>query len=177
MTLVRLKLNMLEVEETMMAEQICDVNELVEKTIVELRSLSKSLDGDCVKNLGWSRVSHMRTAYSLHGEVRNRYFYGGEAYRSEVQKKIVLFRVVQEVVAVIFNRAKVSHLTVKINYESAPLKIVVESDGQEMPEEVDEKLRNFEWHDIQRRIKLIGGKCSFENKMNGGTKVNIEKKF
>jgi signal transduction histidine kinase len=175
------KMYLYSLEETELNQEqrtfIQQTNDIVGKSITDLRGLIRRLEGCMAQDFDLQDcIGQYLQRFRRNHHVTTELVVTGTSYPLEYEKEIVLFRVIQEVVTVIFKRAKVSHLTVKLNYESDPLKIVVESDGQALPEEADESLQNFGWRDIQRRIKLIGGKCTFENKINGGTKVTIEKK-
>lgn len=157
---------------------IQQTNDIVGKSITDLRGLIRRLEGCMAQDFDLQDcIGQYLQRFRRNHHVTTELVVTGASYLLEYEKEIVLFRVIQEVITVIFNRAKVSHLSVKLNYDSVPLEIVVESYGQAIPEEADENVRNFGWCDIQRRIKLIGGKCTFENKLNGGTKVTIEKKL
>lgn len=176
------KMYLYSLEETELNQEqrtfIQQTNDIVGKSIADLRGLIRRLEGCMAQDFDLQDcIGQYLHRFRRNHHVATELVVTGESYLLEYEKEIVLFRVIQEVVTVIFNRAKVSHLTVKLNYEFPPLVIVVESDGQVLPEEADEKLRTIGWRDIQRRIKLIGGKCTFENKLNGGTKVTIEKKL
>lgn len=176
------KMYLYSLEETELNQEqrtfIQQTNDIVGKSITDLRGLIRRLEGCMAQDFDLQDcIGQYLQRFRINHHVTTELVVTGASYPLEYEKEILLFRVIQEIVTVIFKRAKVSHLTVKLNYESLPLVIVVESDGQALPEETDEKLRNIGWRDIQRRIKLIGGKCTFENKINGGTKVTIEKKL
>lgn len=179
LTLVRFRLNMLEVEETITPTQICDVNEIVEKTIIELRSLSKSLDGDFVKNFGLvESLTHALQRISSTGKYETDIFVEGEAYRLEGQKEIVLFRVVQEILSNILKHAKANYIKVSLQFTPAHFSLIVLDDGKGFDYEAvlgrelsqsGAGLRN-----IQRRTEMLGGTCTFKSAQNEGTSVHIQ---
>jgi len=179
LTLVRLKLNMLEVEETHTPEQIEEVNEVVEKTIYELRGLSKSLDGDFVKNFGLvESVSHALERIRSTGKYQTEILTDGEVYRLEGQREIVLFRVVQEILSNILKHAKAKYIKVTLQFTPAYFSLAVQDDGKGfdykavLGREMSQSgagLRN-----IQRRTEMLGGTCSFKTAQNEGTSVHIQ---
>jgi signal transduction histidine kinase len=179
LTLVRFKLNMLEVEETITPNQIEEVNEVVEKTIIELRGLSKSLDGDFVENFGLvDSLSHALQRISSTGKYETDIFIEGEVYRLEGQKEIVLFRVVQEILSNILKHAKANYIKVSLQFTPAHFSLTVLDDGKGfdyegvLGREMSQSgagLRN-----IQRRTEMLGGTCSFKTAQNEGTSVYIQ---
>jgi two-component system, NarL family, sensor kinase len=179
LTLVRMKLNMLEVEETITHEQIEEVNEVVEKTIHELRGLSKSLDGDFVNNFGLvESLTHLLQRIGSSGKYQTDIFIEGEAYRLEGQKEIVLFRVVQEILSNILKHAKAKYIKVTLQFTPAHISLTVQDDGKGFDYEAvlgrelsksGAGLRN-----IQRRTEMLGGSCTFQTAQGEGTKVHIQ---
>jgi signal transduction histidine kinase len=179
LTLVRFRLNILEVEETIMPEQICDVNELVEKTIIELRGLSKSLDGDFVKNFGLvESISHALQRIHSTGKYETDIFVEGEAYRLDVQKEIVLFRVVQEILSNILKHAKAKYIKVTLQFTPAHFSLSVQDDGKGFDYEAvlgrEMSKSGAGLRNIQRRTEMLGGTCTFQTAPNEGTTVHIQ---
>ncbi|MEI7586672.1 ATP-binding protein [Runella sp.] len=179
LTLVRLKLNMLEVEETITPGQIEEVNEIVEKTIHELRGLSKSLDGDFVENFGLvDNLTHLLQRISSTGKHQTDIFIEGETYRLAGQKEIVLFRVVQEILSNILKHAKANYIKVSLQFTPTHFNLTVLDDGKGfdyegvLGREMSQSgagLRN-----IQRRTEMLGGTCTFQTAPNEGTTVHIQ---
>jgi signal transduction histidine kinase len=179
MTLVRFKLNVLEVEETITPTQIEEVNEVVGKTIDELRGLSKSLDGDFVKNFGLvDSLKHLLQRIASTGKYETDIFIDGEAYQLDGQKEIVLFRVVQEILSNILKHAKAKYIKVSLQFAPAQFSLIVQDDGKGFDYEAvlgrEMSQSGAGLRNIQRRTEMLGGTCSFKTAQNEGTSVHIQ---
>jgi two-component system, NarL family, sensor kinase len=179
LTLVRLKLNILEVEETITPKQIEEVNEVVGKTIDELRGLSKSLDGDFVNNFGLvDSLTHLLQRINSTGKYQTDIFIEGEVYRLEGQKEIVLFRVVQEILSNILKHAKAQNIRVSLQFTPAQLSLTVQDDGKgfdyEAVLEREMSQSGAGLRNIQRRTEMLGGTCKIETEIGKGSKIHLE---
>lgn len=179
LSVARLQLNMLEDEETATPAQIREVNDIIDKTIYELRALSKSLDGDFVKDFGLTEsLSHELQRIRATSKYQTEIITNGEPYRLEGQKEIVLFRVVQEILNNTLKHAAAKNIKVTLQYESTQFSLTVQDDGKgfdigkvksrEMTES-GAGLRN-----IKRRTELIGGNCQLESTLGIGTKIRLQ---
>lgn len=178
LTLVRLKLNMLEVEEAISPSQIEEVNEVVEKTIIELRGLSKSLDGDFVENFGLvDNLTHLLQRIASTGKHQTDIFMEGEAYRLAGKKEIVLFRVVQEILSNILKHAQAKYIKVSLQFTSAQFNLTVQDDGKGFDYEAvlgrEMSQSGAGLRNIQRRTEMLGGTCKIETEIGKGSKIHF----
>jgi len=179
LTLVRFQLNMLEVEETITPKQIEEVNEVVGKTIDELRGLSKSLDGDFVKNFGLvESLTHELGRIHNMGKYQTKILVDGEVYRLEGQREIVLFRVVQEILNNILKHAGGKQIQVSLQFTPAHFHLTVLDDGKGFDYEAvlgrEMSKSGAGLRNIQRRTEMLGGTCTFKTAQNKGTSVHIQ---
>ncbi len=179
LTLVRFQLNMLEVEETITPKQIEEVNEVVGKTIDELRGLSKSLDGDFVKNFGLvESLTHELGRIHNTGKYQTKILVDGEVYRLEGQREIVLFRVVQEILNNILKHAGGKQIQVSLQFTPAHFRLTVLDDGKGFDYEAvlgrEMSKSGAGLRNIQRRTEMLGGTCTFKTAQNEGTSVHIQ---
>ena len=157
---------------------IQQANELIAQSINDLRSLTKSLDGDFVQDFGLSESIAQELQRVRHtGIFRTEFRTSGEAYSLGFQREIVLFRIVQEVLNNVIKHAKAKKLTVHIIYLPESVTLTLEDDGQGFDySSTQEKaiaqsgagLRN-----MQRRAALIGGQCTLKSSPGQGTSVSI----
>lgn len=179
LSVARLQLNILEEEEAPTSEQVRDINDLIGKTIDELRGLSKSLDGDFVKDFGLEEsVSHELQRICATGKYQTEVIIEGEPYRLEEKKEIVLFRVVQEILNNTLKHAAAKNIKVKLHYEPTQFTLNVQDDGKGFD---FEELMNREMsqsgaglRNIRRRTELLGGTCNFQTTSGLGTKVQLQ---
>jgi two-component system NarL family sensor kinase len=179
LSVARLQLNMLEDEETAIPTQIREVNDVIDKTIHELRALSKSLDGDFVKDFGlMDSLSHELQRIRATSKYQTEIITEGEPYRLEGQKEIVMFRVVQEILNNTLKHAAAKNIKVTLQYEPTQFTLTVQDDGKGFDYE---QLKNREMtesgaglRNIKRRTELIGGNCQLESTLGIGTKIRLQ---
>ncbi|MEZ4901180.1 MAG: ATP-binding protein [Spirosomataceae bacterium] len=178
LSVAMLQLHMLEGDVAHLP-QIRELREVISKTIYELRSLSKSLDGGLVQDFGLvESLSHellrMRNTQKYQTEITIE----GQVYRLEGKKEIVLFRVAQEILNNIMKHAAAKRVQISLHYTSHCFMLVVEDDGKGFDYETFLKnntstsgagLRN-----IRRRIEILGGTYTISTAEGQGTKIVIK---
>lgn len=179
LSVARLQLNMLEIETLPTTEKIVEVNEVIAKTIHELRALSKSLDSDFVKDFGLvESLSHELQRIRSAGNYQTEIVVEGQAYRLDGQKEIVLFRVAQEILNNILKHAGAKNIQVKLHYMPEPFILTVQDDGKGFDYEAvlgrEMSKSGAGLRNIQRRTEMLGGTCIFQTAQNKGTRVHIQ---
>ena len=181
LSVLRINLNVLEemVEDEGTKVQIAESNQIVEQTIADVRALTKSLDGDFVKDFGLiDSLSHELLRIRKTRRYQTEITTSGTPYSLGYQHEIVLFRIAQEIINNALKHAAATTLHVSVGYEPTNFGITIKDNGKGfdyegvMRNELSKSgagLRN-----IQRRAELIGGKCVVESKINEGTTVCIK---
>lgn len=155
-----------------------EANGLIERSLSDLRAISKSLDSDFLKDFGLTES----IAQEL-GRIRNTRKFNtvmetvGDPYSLGVQQDIVVFRVVQEVLQNCIKHSHAKELSVKLAFREEELELSVVDDGNGFNmHELNENsltqsgsgLRN-----IHRRAALLGGYCKLNSTVGKGTSVVI----
>ena len=179
LSVARLQLNILEEDAIFAPQKLREVNEVIKKTIAEIRALTKSLDGGFVKDFGLAEsLSYELQRVRSTGKFETQIEIEGEPYRLEDQKEMVLFRVVQEILNNIIKHAAAKHIKATLHYAPTKFSLYVEDDGKGFDYEAVIKKSISEsssgLRNIQRRTKLLGGKCSFQTALGQGTKIALE---
>lgn len=178
LSVARLQLNILESEETPTFTQVKEVNDVIAQTIDELRALSKSLDGDFVKDFGLvESLSHELGRIRQTGKYHTEIIHQGEPYRLEGKKEMVVFRVVQEILNNILKHAAAKNIKVLLQYQPETFVLIVQDDGRgfDKAQVLDKTLEvsGAGLRNIQRRTELLGGNCLIESTPGLGTKVQL----
>ncbi len=178
LSVARLQLNILESEETPTLTQVKEVNDVIAQTIDELRALSKSLDGDFVKDFGLvESLSHELGRIRQTGKYHTEIIHQGEPYRLEGKKEMVIFRVVQEILNNILKHAAAKNIKVLLQYQPEAFVLIVQDDGRgfDKAQVLDKTLEvsGAGLRNIQRRTELLGGNCLIESTPGLGTKVQL----
>jgi signal transduction histidine kinase len=151
--------------------------ELLTKVIQDLRSLSRTLNTDFIREIGLTGAIRQqlslleRTAlYQLTFEV------AGDKRSLPVSQELVLYRVIQELLNNIVKHAEARSIRITMQYDADHLAISVEDNGKGFnPEELQPKdgvgigLRN-----IRNRISMIHGTVSIQSIKDQGTTVCIQ---
>lgn len=175
LSLAKLNLNTIKPaneEETL--QKIGSTGELVTKAITNLRSISKSLNGEAI--LSGGIIKAIETELKLiekAGAFETEMNITGEPFTVDPQKELILFRTVQEALNNAIKHSEASLLHVKLNYDKSGLQLTIEDDGKgfnkhalDADPETGSGLRNM--HD---RAKLIGASISIDG--TNGTRIQI----
>lgn len=181
LSVLRINLNVLEeaVEDESTKVQIAESNQIVEQTIADVRALTKSLDGDFVKDFGLiDSLSHELQRIRKTRRYQTEITTSGTPYSLGYQHEIVLFRISQEVINNALKHAAATTLHVSVGYEPTNFEITIKDNGKGFDYEGimrnDLSKSGAGLRNIQRRAELIGGKCVVESKINEGTTVRIK---
>lgn len=132
------------------------INDIVGKTILDLRTLIRNLDAYLSTNFDLSsslstEILRIQKITRVNIELQilgNRYSLGYE-------KEIVLFRIVQELINKLWSADNVSNIKVILNYIPTLFSISIQFQGKNVKIEAD---------NLHRRTELMGGKYVFTNK-------------
>lgn len=181
LSVMSIKLDVLE-EDTNEVEtknQIIETATILHRTISEIRHLSKSLDGDFVKDFGLAdSLSHELQRIRSTGKYQTEIQIEGEPYRLDEKKEIVLFRVAQEILNNILKHAKAQYIKVSLQFTPAYFSFTIQDDGKGFDYEAvlgrEMSQSGAGLRNIQRRTEMLGGTCTFQTAQNQGTTVEIQ---
>ena len=157
-------------------ENIKEVSETITKGLTEVRSLSKLINPEAIKNID------LREALQLEVDRFNRLnfietTYKVEGHEVEIDKKasIVLFRILQEFFSNTIKHSKATNLDVTLNYKKDKLILFAKDNGVGFL--INEKKEGIGLSNIKNRIKLIGAEVNFVTAENKGTSIEITYKY
>lgn len=154
-------------------------NEVVNHSIIDLRGLTKSLDGDFVKDFGLEQsLSHELLRIHKTGKLKTDFTVHGERYPLGYEKEIVLFRVSQEALNNILKHARATCVTGELHYNPGLLYLLLRDDGVGF---TPEKLRNGQLtgagaglRNMERRVGMIGGHFKITSAPDSDTSIQID---
>jgi len=157
-------------------ENIKEVSETITKGLTEVRSLSKLINPEAIKNIDlrealqlevdrFNRLNFIETTYKVKG------------HEVEIDKKasIVLFRILQEFFSNTIKHSKATNLEVTLNYKKDKLILFAKDNGVGFL--INEKKEGIGLSNIKNRIKLIGAEVNFVTAENKGTSIEITYKY
>lgn len=115
--MAKINLNILEESDNEELDFIKQTNEIITQSISDLRALTKSLDGDFVKDFGLEEsISHELQRIRKTRRFQTEILVLGEKRKLGYEREIVLFRIVQEVLNNALKHSKAKNLTIILHY-------------------------------------------------------------
>ncbi len=154
-------------------ESLDDISETITKSLNEIRSLSKLINPEFIKNIA------LKDALQLEIERFNRLQFidaslkiVGEEKELNQKHGIILFRILQEFFSNTIKHARGSKLEVCLGFNSDKLTIKAIDDGIGFNME-DIQKKGIGLENMKTRAKLINADINLESKPNYGTELNI----
>jgi signal transduction histidine kinase len=179
LSVAKINLNILEESENTEHEYIKQTNEIISQSINDLRALTKSLDGDFVNDFGLEEsISHELQRIRKTKRFETEISVLGTKRKLGYEIEIVLFRIVQEVLNNALKHSKAKNIDIRLQYLPTDFELTVKDDGKGFDLQ-NIKLENMAssgagLRNMQRRIELIGGKCTINSMIGKGTEVLLK---
>jgi hypothetical protein len=179
LSVAKINLNILEESEHSEHENIKQTNEIITQSINDLRALTKSLDGDFVLDFGLEEsISHELQRIRKTKRFETEISVLGIKRKLGYETEIVLFRIVQEILNNCLKHSKAKNIEVILHYITTSFELTVKDNGKGFElESVQSKpleLSGAGLRNMQRRMELIGGKCTINSVLAVGTEVLLK---
>jgi signal transduction histidine kinase len=154
------KIYLCTLEESALDEEqqnyVKQINDIVGKTILDLRTLIRNLDAYLSTNFDLSsslstEILRIQKTTRVNIELQ----ISGTRYSLGYEKEIVLFRIVQELINKLWSTGNVSNIKVILNYTPKLFSISIQFQGKNVKIEAD---------NLHRRTELMGGQYVFRDK-------------
>jgi signal transduction histidine kinase len=170
LSLARINLNTIQSEND--AAKIDLVDELMGKALLDLRTLSHSLDTDLIRNKGWvPPVTKLLLDLQKTGKYSTTCLIADDLPRLGSDKPIILFRMIQEMINNIIKHASASHIDFTASAENGRLLIRLEDNGKGFNRTAvaaGSGLRNLE-----SRAKMINADLEIKSEETRGTCIIV----
>lgn len=132
-------------------------NELVGKTLNDLRSLSHVLNGSLVSKISLEESLEKELAY-VHGsaETDATLTVVGAPYELDAEKKLMIFRIVQEAVGNAIKHGNAHQINITLAYEKGLLTVSIYDNGSGFDTRLIEESKGLGLHNMQVRARLLG---------------------
>lgn len=180
LSFIKLNINTINLLQQEQAQQkLNESKDLLTKAIQDLRDLSKSLNTDFITDLGLVKaVEQLCTVLNKTGVYKASLNTTGTITKYDIQKELVIFRVVQELLNNIVKHAEATVVNADIDYQEDKLCITIRDNGKgfdtsflDQPERRD---KGIGLYNIINRLHLINGTVQFHSKQNEGTLVTLQ---
>lgn len=171
LVVAKLQLNSIIQEQNL--ERAGMVEELISRSISDLRNLSKTLNGEYILRAGIQDaiekevhlINQIKSlACTLEGEFPKN--------RLSPDSEIILFRCIQEILSNCIKHSGADQIAVRIVPNKHRLKLTVTDNGVGMPANW-EKSKGLGIENIQKRVELLSGNVTISSPQHGGTKISI----
>lgn len=150
-----------------------ETKDLVAKTIKEVRSLSKTLNTDVIKQNGLiTSIETEITRFNRLGFLDASLSVLGDERKIEAKDEIILFRIIQEFLSNVIKHAKADKLTVSLHFKDTFLEIKAQDNG--IGFNVSQKQSSSGMHTMKERAKLLGANYKINSEIGIGTRLFIE---
>jgi two-component system NarL family sensor kinase len=177
MSLAALNLNKILMAGT--NEIIEDTRNLLDQSISDLRDISRSLHSEQVASLDIDiAIERELQRLKRTGLVTTSLNVEGDALKIEPAKKLILFRMVQEILQNIVKHAKSKHVNINLSFQNEFLTLVIEDNG--IGFNVDETLKKGNNEkgagllNLFNRSKALNASITIKSRPDEGTCINIE---
>jgi two-component system NarL family sensor kinase len=174
LSFVKLNINMIDLNQTEAAgNKLEESKKLLTKAIQDLRDLSKMLNTDFINETGLAAaIEQQLLILQKTGLYTIEFIIIGQKEKYQLQRELVTFRVVQELLNNIVKHAEATAVTITMDYQFDKLVITVTDNGKGF--ENNSGNTGLGLRNIHNRIRLIKGNILFNSVITKGTITSIE---
>jgi two-component system, NarL family, sensor kinase len=159
--------NLVNLDKTTQLQSIFNAKQIIDDTIQLIRNISHSLMPPTLKNFGLeSAVNDMFQKISGSGSINASCRFHDYKERLHIDKELMLFRVIQELVNNVLKHSNASFIHVTQNTNESKLYIRLHHDGKGLTqadfERFNKSASGLGLKNIQSRLRVIQGKIFFE---------------
>lgn len=174
-SLIKINLNLLSSD--LGHEDRKKVNEsldLIRQLITDMKSLSRSLNGDSLQTTGWIVAMENESArINRLGGVQMNLHVDGEPEEIQHEEQLMLYRIVQEIFNNLIKHAQANEASLLISYRHGKLALRYQDSGKGFdPRQIQHK-QGSGIANMQERCRQIGAKFTLDSALGEGTRIEI----
>lgn len=174
LSLIRLNISTIKIEnKEISVEKINSSKDLLDKAIEDLRAMSKKLNTRYLNEQSLPDLIDFQLVFlQKTGLYRTNLEVQGEYVKIDPEKKLILFRIIQEAFNNIIKHAEAKCISVKLMYTSSHLNLTIKDDGRGFnTDEISTK--GLGTQNMTDRARLVGARFSIDNTIEAGTTINL----
>jgi len=149
-----------------------DTRDVINKSLKEVRALSKSLNSDVIQNIGLEKsIKNELERFNKLKFLNAKLKIVGDSYKINSKDEIIIFRILQEFLSNSIKHSKAKNLNVTITYLSDLMKIKVTDDGVGFDLKTAKKGSGL--INMENRAKLINTEFSLKSHINEGVSLTL----
>jgi signal transduction histidine kinase len=152
--------------------KVVELQDLIQTAITEVRSLSKALNTDYIKNVGLIKSTELELArFERLKFLEAKLEIEGTPFSISDEKELILLRIIQEFFSNSLKHARATKILVVFSFSGRDLKITVKDNGVGFE---NSEVKGTGILNMRNRAKLIGAFITLESKINEGTHIEIK---
>lgn len=157
-------------------ENIQEVSETITKGLTEVRSLSKLINPEAIKNINLTEAVQLEIdRFNRLNFINSNLKVLGDEKIIDKKHSIIIFRILQEFFSNTIKHSKASTLNVVLDYKEDTLKIIAKDNGVGFSS--NEKKEGIGLINIKKRASLIKAEINFLSEKDKGTTLEIHYKL
>ena len=176
LTIARIQINIMNERDDFDRVMMNEVKQNIGKAMADLRDIARSMNTDKVRTADLCEaVRSELERISKGGVIQATILTDGVERSIDDQKKLILFRIIQECIQNILKHAEASKVIIRFNYTPDGLEIEVRDNGKGFAAEtVQTRSSGLGLANIRTRAALIGGSAIIESDPINGTLILIK---
>jgi signal transduction histidine kinase len=178
LSLAKLNLNTINLDQiNSIEDKISTSKELVSKAILDLRTLSKTLNTDTILSAGLLKAIEFEIAVlNKAGVFKTDLTIIGTPLKIYAQKELIIFRIFQEALNNIIKHSKAEFIHIEVDVAPQLLILTISDDGNGfVPDFENNDLKSGSGlKNMRNRAELIGGSFEIESNFNRGTIIKVK---
>lgn len=174
LSLAKVQLNIIEQSDSVDKSLLIDAKESVSKAMTDLRDIAKSLNSERIQVSSLPEITaHELLRINRSGIMLTSFNIEGQEQIIAEQKKLIIFRIIQETFHNILKHSEAKNIDVIFYYDSDQLKIDITDDGKGFDKDLLTKKDGLGLQNIINRAALIGGEAHINSIIKKGTNITI----
>jgi two-component system NarL family sensor kinase len=178
LSLAKVQVNIIEQKRTLDPVLLADVKESIGKAMVDLRDIAKSLNSDRIKQCSLPEMTnHELQRISRVGITKTFLHTEGKAQNVIEQKKLIIFRIIQESLQNILKHADAKKIDVLFYYDTDHLTCEISDDGNGFDPAIISRKEGLGLQNMINRAALINGEVKINSIIGKGTTITIKSNY
>lgn len=175
LSLAKVQLNIIDQQETISKATITDVKENISKAMMDLRDIAKSLSTDRIQALELKELIDTEISrINRSGVFQTQLYLKGIEKQINPQKKLILFRIIQECLQNILKHAQATSIVIVLKYEEQELHVFIYDNGKGFDTtQIKGNTKGLGLQNMYRRSQLIQGRAEIESSVGNGTSITL----
>lgn len=174
LSLAKVQLNIMAQHKAFDEAMVNDVKDSVGKAMTDLRDIAKSLNTERVKLASLPEITSVELQrITRSGLMQTSLQTDGAEQNLPEQKKLIIFRIIQEALHNILKHSAATNIEVSFYYDLSQLKVKIADNGTGFDMGLLSQKDGLGLKNMINRAALIGGKADIESIINNGTFITI----